>query len=168
MAATLELRLSGGASNTDPNAALGGARSTQAGGIVPTSLTANSLFDDVTGAEEQAGDTEYRCVYVRNSGDVAAQNTVIWLSANTADADTTIDIGLGTSAVDGTEQTVANENTAPSSVTFSAPSTEGGGLSIGTLNASSHKAVWLRRTVNATAGASNDTFTFAAAFDTAP
>lgn len=168
MAATLELRLSGGTSNTDPNAALGGARSTQAGGIVPTSLTANSLFDDVSGAEEQAGDTEYRCVYVRNSGDVAAQNTVVWLSANTADADTQVAMGLGSSAVDGTEQTVANENTAPSSVTFSEPSSEGSALSIGSLSAGSHKAVWLRRTVNAGAGASSDTFTVAAAFDTAP
>lgn len=168
MAATLEMRLSGGTGNTDPNAALGGARSTAGGGIVPTSLTADSLFDDVTGAEEQAGDIEYRCVYVRNSGDVSALNTVVWLSANTADADTTIDIGLGSSAVDATEQTVANENTAPTSVTFSAPTTEGAGLSIGTLAASSHKAVWLRRTITATAGASNDTFTFAAAFDTAP
>jgi hypothetical protein len=168
MAATLELRLSGGAANTDPNAALGGARSTAAGGIVPTALTANSLFDDVTGAEEQAGDIEYRCAYVRNSGDVSALNTVIWLSANTADTGTTIDIGLGTSAVDGTEQTVANENTAPAGVTFSAPSTEGTGLSIGTLAAASHKAVWLRRTITALTGASNDTFTFAAAFDTAP
>lgn len=168
MAATLEMRLSGGSGNTDPNAALGGARSTAGGGIVPTSLTANSLFDDVTGAEEQAGDTEYRCVYVRNSGDVSAQSTVVWLSANTADADTTIDIGLGSSAVDATEQTVANENTAPTAITFSAPTTEGAGLSVGTLAAGSHKAVWLRRTINATAGASNDTFTFAAAFDTAP
>lgn len=168
MAAALEVRLSGGAANTDPNAALGGARSTAGGGVVPTSLTANSLFDDVTGAEEQAGDIEYRCVYLRNTGGVDAQSTVVWLSANTADADTTIDIGLGTSAVNGTEQTVANENTAPSGVTFSAPTTEGAGLSIGTLATTEHKALWLRRTVTAAAGASNDTFTLAAAFDTAP
>ncbi len=167
MAATLELRLSGGSSNTDPNAALGGARSTAGGGVVPTSLTANSIFDDVSGAEEQAGDIEYRCVYVRNSGDVSATLSVIWLSANTADTGTQIAMGLGSSAVDGTEQTVANENTAPTSVTFTEPSSEGAGLSIGTLAAGSHKAVWLRRTIDAGAGASNDTFTVASAFDTA-
>lgn len=168
MAATLELRLSGGSSNTSPAAALGGARSTQAGGIVPTSLTANSIFDDVSGAEEQAGDTEYRCVYVRNSGDVSATSTVVWLSANTSDGQTQIAIGLGSSAVDGTEQTVADEGTAPSSVTFSEPASEGAALSIGTLAAGSHKAVWLRRTVDASAGASADTFTLASAFDTGP
>ncbi len=168
MAATLELRLSGGAANTDPNAALGGARSTAGGGVIPTSLTANSIFDDVAGAEEQAGDVEYRCVYVRNSGDVSATLTVVWLSANTVDTGTQIAMGLGSSAVDGTEQTVANENTAPTAVTFSEPSSEGAGLSIGTLASGSHKAVWLRRTIDAAAGASNDTFTVASAFDTAP
>lgn len=167
MAAALQLHLSGGSANTDPNAALGGARSTAGGGVVPTSLTANSLFDNVSGAEETAGDTEYRCVYVYNSGDVDATLTVIWLSANTSDAQTQIAMGLGSSAVNGTEQTVANENTAPTSVTFSEPSSEGAGLSIGTLTAGQHKAVWLRRTVDAGAGASNDTFTIAAAFDTA-
>ncbi len=167
MAAVAELNLSGGAANTSPNLALGGARSTAAGGIVPTALTANSLFDDVSGAEQQAGDIEYRCVYVRNSGNVQATNMVVWLSGNTVDVDTQVAIGLGTSAVDGIEQTVANENTAPTTVTFSEPATEGTGLSIGTLAAGSSKAVWLRRTVNAGAGASNDQFTIATAFDTA-
>jgi hypothetical protein len=168
MAAALQVHLSGGAANTSPAAALGGARSTAAGGIVPTALTANSIFDDVTGAEEQAGDIEYRCVYVYNSGDVDAQATVVWLSANTTDPDTQVAIGLGSSAVSGTEQTVANENTAPAGVSFTEPATEGTALSVGTLAAAAHKAVWLRRTINAGAGASLDTFTFAAAFDTAP
>lgn len=168
MAAALQTHLSGGASNTSPSAALGGARSTVGGGVVPTSLTAQSVFDDVTGAEEQAGDVEYRCVYLYNSGTVDAQATVVWLSANTADPDTQIALGLGTSAAGGTEQVVANESTAPSGVTFTEPASEGAGLSVGTLAAGSHKALWMRRTVNAAAGASSDTFTLAAAFDTAP
>lgn len=168
MAAALQVHLSGGSGNTSPAAALGGARSTAGGGVVPTTLTANSVFDDVTGAEEQAGDVEYRCVYVYNSGTVDAQVVVVWLSANTTDPDTQLAIGLGTSAVSGTEQTVANENTAPSGVTFSEPATEGAGLSVGTLAAAAHKALWLRRTINAGAGASVDTATLAAAFDTAP
>ena len=169
MAASLQLHLSGGAANTSAAAALGGARSTAGGGIIPTTLTANSIFDDVTGAEETAGDIEYRCVYVYNAGDVAAQNVVIWLSANTVDGQTQVAMALGSSAVNGTEQTIANENTAPTGLAaFTEPATEGAGLSIGTLAAGQHKAVWLRRTVDAGAGASNDTFTVAAAFDTAP
>jgi len=168
MAASLELRLSGGASNTSPSAALGGARSTVSGGVVPTTLTANSLFDDVTGAEEQAGDVEYRCVYVYNAGDVDAQVVTVWISANTTDPDTQSAIGLGTSAISGTEQTIANENTAPSGVSFSEPATEGAGLSVGTLAAGAHKALWWRRTINAGAGASVDSTTLAGSYDTAP
>ena len=170
MAADIEMHLSGGSANTSPAASIGGARSTAAGGIVPETATANSLFDDVTGTEEQAGDDEYRCVYLRNVGTVDAQNTVVWLSANTPDAQTNIEIGLGASAIgaSSTETAVANENTAPASVTFSSPSTEGTGLSIGTIPSGQHKAIWLHRDVDAGAGASSDSFTVSAAFDTAP
>jgi hypothetical protein len=78
---------------------------------------------------------------------------MVWIGTNTPSAGTTIDIGLGSAAVNGTEQTVANEQTAPTSVTFSAPSTKAGGLSIGNLPAGQHKAIWLRRTVTAGAAA---------------
>jgi hypothetical protein len=44
---------------------------------------------------------------------------VVWISSNTPASDTQIAIGVGTAAVNGTEQTVANESTAPSGVTFS-------------------------------------------------
>jgi hypothetical protein len=169
MAASLELRLSGGASNTDPDAALGGARSTAGGGVVPTSLTANSIFDDVTGAEEAAGDLEYRGLFIYNAGDVDAQNTVVWISANTSDSGTQIAIALADEAIGtGSIETIANENTAPSGPSFTEPATEGAALSIGTIPAGSHKGVWVRRDVDAGAGASNDTFTLASAFDTAP
>lgn len=167
MAASLELHLSGGAANTDKNAALGGARSTAGGGVVPTALTANSIFDDVSGAEETAGDTEYRCVYVRNVGTVDAQSVKVWLT-DTADADTTIAIALAGEGLNGTAETVANENTAPVGESFSTPTTEGAGLSMGTIPASQHYALWIRRTVTAGAGASADQFTLSAAFDTAP
>jgi hypothetical protein len=67
---------------------------------------------------------------------------------------------VGTSAVNGTEQTIANETTAPTSVTFSAPSTAGTGLALGDIPAGQRRAIWLRRPV--TPGAPNsasDTFT---------
>lgn len=173
MAADIEMHLSGGAANTSAAASIGGARSTAAGGVVPEGATANSLFDDVSGAEETAGDTEYRCVYLRNVGTVDAQNTVVWLSGNTADADTDIAVGLAVAAIGAstTETAVANENTAPASVTFTGGTsidTEAEGLAIGTIPSGQHKAIWLRRTVNAGAGASTDSFTVAVAFDTAP
>ena len=63
-------------------------------------------------------------------------------------------IGVGTSAVNGTEQTVANESTAPAGVAFSEPASNGSGLALGDLPAGQHRAIWLRRTVTAAAPSS--------------
>ena len=47
----------------------------------------------------------------------------------------------------------------PTGVSFSAPTTFAGGLTICDLAAGTHKAVWVRRTVNAGAAAYADSFT---------
>lgn len=156
--------LAGGAANSDVDASLGGAKSS----VEITDAALHNLFDVVSSAEASAGDIEYRCLYVENTnGTDTLLNAVAWLSANTPSGDTTLDIGLGTSAIDGTEQTVADESTAPAGVTFSAPATQGAGLAIGDLAAGQHKAIWLRRTVNATAAAyNNDGATLAVGGDT--
>lgn len=157
----IKYRLSGGASNTDPAAALGGAKS--------STDAASTIFDDVSSAEATAGDIEYRCVYVHNNhGSLTLQGAKIWIQTQTPSADTDVAIGLGSSAVNGTEQTVANEGTAPTSVTFSAPSSFAGGLTIGDIPAGQHKAVWVRRTVNAGAAAASDSFALRVQGDTTP
>lgn len=165
MAASLELRLSGGAANTSAAAALGGARSTAGGGVVATALTANSIFDDVSGAEEQAGDIEYRGLYIYNSGNQTAESVKVWLT-DTTDADTTIAIALAGEGLNVTMETIANEGAAPVGETFSTPTTEGGGLSMGNIPAGQFYGLWVRRTVVAGGGASNDQFTISASFDT--
>lgn len=158
----IKLQLSGGSANTDPTASLGGAASA-------TAATGSTLFDAVAGSEAATGDVEYRCIYVKNTnGSLTALSTQIYLPTNTPSSDTTVDIGLGTSAVSGTEQTVANENTAPTGVTFSAAATQGAALTIGDLAPGATKAVWLRRTVNAGAVAANDSFTVRVICDTNP
>lgn len=156
------IRLSGGAGNSSGAASLGGAKSSNA---APTTL--DQLFDQVSAAEAVAGDVEYRCVYLHNAGSVDMIDPVVWISANTPLAGSTLDIGVGTAAINGTEQTVANESTAPSAVSFSAPSSQGAGLALGTpIPAGQHKAIWLRRTITAGAGNSaNDTFTLGLAAD---
>jgi len=152
VSADIDFRLSGGAANSDPNASLGGVKSS----TEITAASLHNLFDQVASAESSAGDVEYRCFYVHNAhATLALQNAVIWVQTNTPASDTTVDIGLGASAVNGTEQTVANESTAPSGVTFSAPATEGAALSIGNIPAGQHKAVWVRRTISAAAAANN-------------
>lgn len=150
------VRLSGGGSNAVGNSSLGGVKSSNA-----ASATVDQLFDSVSAAESAAGSVEYRCIYLHNANSTDTMtNAVVFVSSNTPLAGTTIDIGVGTAAVNGTEQTVASETTAPSSVTFSAPTTAGTGLSLGTIPTTQHKAIWIRRTVTAGAGASpSDGFT---------
>ena len=74
----LQLRLSGGATNSDATASLGGVLSSQA----VSSTTLHNVFDKITGDESNAGDTEYRIVYVRNGGSQTAENVRVYLSGN--------------------------------------------------------------------------------------
>ena len=149
-------RLSGGAANSVGNSSLGGAKSSTV-----ASSTVDQLFDAVSAAEAAAGTVEYRCIYLHNANGVDTMtNARVWVSSNTPLAGTTLDIGVGTAAVNGTEQTIANETTAPTGVSFSAPTTASAGLALGTLPPGQHKAIWLRRTVTAGAGSSaSDGFT---------
>lgn len=161
----LVLRFSGGSGNTDPNAALGGAKSTTA----VTDNVINNLWDNVSGTESNAGDTEYRCGYIHNAhATLTAENVRIYISTDTTSATEEVDIGLGTAAVNATEQTVADESTAPSGVTFSHPSTYAGGLAPSNIPAGQHKSVWFRRVVNSgTAAKNNNTYVMKCDCDTA-
>lgn len=153
--------LSGGAGNSNPNASLGG--------VISTTELGSNGFDDVSSAEATAGTVEYRCVYVKNTNSTLTLiGAKVYLSANTPSATTNVDIGLGTSAVNGTEQTVANESTAPSGVSFSAPANFAAGLTIGDLAPGATKAIWMRRTVNAGTAAVADSFTLAVQGDSNP
>ncbi len=120
----------------------------------------NNLFDDVSGAEAAAGDTEYRCVFVHNSH---ATDTAFGVEVSVQ-----AEVGGGASfalALDniavsavasGSAQaaTVANENTSPGG---GAGAFGAGPLSIGDMGPGTVKGVWCRRTVAAsTAAISND------------
>ena len=149
----LKIRLSGGSGNSDPNASLGGVKSSTE--VVDN--TTHNLFDQVSGTESLAGDTEYRAVYLHNGhGSLTAQNTHVYISSNTGSADTTIDIALPGEGLNSTMETVANENTAPSGESFSAPTTYAGGLDMGNVPSGQHYGLWIRRTVSASAAAVND------------
>jgi hypothetical protein len=156
----IQCRLSGGASNASPAASLGGAKSSTA---APA-----SLFDDVSSTEATAGDVEYRCVYVHNAhASLTLIGAVLFILANTPSTSTTVDVGLGTSAMNGTEQSVADESTAPSGVSFSAAANQAAGIALGDIPAGQSRAVWVRRTISAGAAAYNDTFSLRVAGDTA-
>lgn len=148
----ISYRLSGGAANSNTSLSLGSTKSSTA----ITTATINNLFDNVTGDEAAAGSTEYRCVYIHNGNVSLTWEAVkIWIDTNTPSPGTDCSIALGSSAVNGTEQTVASETTAPASVTFSQPANKAAGLLIGDIPAGQHKAIWIRRVVTAGAAAYN-------------
>lgn len=158
----IEKRLSGGVSNTSPDAALGAEMSSTS--IVNNAL--QNLFDNVSPADRASGSVEYRCFYfVNKHATETLEDTVVFISSQTPSADTSIDIGLdpagiGDGSTTGVATSIPDEITAPSGVSFSAPGDAGSGLAVGDLAPDEAIAVWVRRTVNSGAVASaNDPFT---------
>lgn len=161
--ANLKWYLSGGGANSDPNASIGGARS--------STLAGTDLFDTVTGDEAAAGDTEYRLVYFRNedADSDGLITPVVWILSNTPSADTTIAIGIAAAGKNATETAVANENTAPAGVSFSSPASKGAGVSLPSTPYAQNEyvGVWVRRTVTAgAASAASDPATLRVEGDT--
>lgn len=135
--------------------------------------TLDNLFDVITGDENAASDVEYRCFFVHNNhATLTWENVVVWLSAEVASGavaaisvDTTGVTAKGSASAQA--KTVANEQTAPSSQSFSAPTTKGTGLAIGNIPAGSVAAIWVRRTAANTAAVNNDGVTIRCEGDTA-
>jgi len=154
-ASDIKFYLSGGAGNSDPDAALGGIISTTE--ITDDSL--NNLFDNVSGEEHTAGDTEYRCFYVKNTNVTdTAYNVKIYIDTNTTAADDTINIGKDLAGVNGTADTIADESTAPDpAVTFSSADGIANAITLGNIAAGQVYAIWVKRIVSAgsTAQATN-------------
>lgn len=137
-----------------------------------TDNTLNNLFSDLTGAQNAASQVDYRCIFIHNShATLTYIGAVIWISNQVAGG-ADIAIGLDTTAISAVGSasaqalTVASSTTAPAGVTFSAPSTQGAGLSIGDLAAGNVKAVWVRRTGNNTSPVNSDGGTLSIAGDT--
>jgi len=150
-ASDIKFYLSGGASNAVPAASLGGAISSTEINMVST---LNNLFDDVNDTEAAAGDTEYRCFYIKNTNATdALADAAIYISSNSPSADTAITIGLDPAGVSGEATTIANEGAAPAGVSFSAAANSGAALAIGALAAGAYQAVWIKRVVDADAAA---------------
>jgi hypothetical protein len=163
----IHYRFSGTSGTGTANGSLGGAKASNQ----MTTDTSQNIFDNVTGTESQAGDIEYRCFFVHNAhATLTLVNAQIWFVSNTTSGDDTVDMALGNVAVGtSSEQTIANESTAPSSpsLTFSNP-TSGSPLTIGNIPPGEHKGIWLRRTVNAGAAAfTNNQFSWIVEGETA-
>lgn len=161
-------RLSGGAGNSNVNLSLGGVMSSTA---IADAINDN-LFADASGAETSAGSIKYRGFYVLNNhGTLTLQGSVVYISSLTSSADTEFDLAVAAEAMNVTMATIANEDTAPATVSFTRPTTFAGGLQLNGatgLTAGSRRGVWIRRTINAAAAAANDAGTLKVEGDTAP
>jgi hypothetical protein len=120
---------------------------------ITVAAKANGLFDNITGAESLAGDTEYRCFYVKNAHATDALYDVkIYIGTQTS-GDDAIQIGLdlagvGDGSATGVADTIADENTAPDpAVSFSTAADLSNGLNISQLSAGECRAVWQKRVV---------------------
>lgn len=107
--------VSDGGSQSDPNASLGGYRSSTQ--IISNLL--NNLFDDKSSDEATSGDTDYRCICVKNSSLETMYNVISWMAAE-YDPDNThqfyfaIEVPETAALEDGSAQTIVNEATSPS------------------------------------------------------
>ena len=103
---------SDGAAQADPNASLGGFRSS----TQITTGVLNNLWDNTSGAEASAGDTEYRCVCIRNDhATLELTDAKIYIAA-TGNAQIVISYAVEsptTSNTTGSCQTIVNESTTP-------------------------------------------------------
>ena len=160
IAANLAFYLTGGATNTLPAASLGGTTSS----VAFTDNTLQNLFANVSPAEALAGSVKYRALSFKNLAAVTAYAAVIYLSQETSSADTTVAIAFDSTGT----QSVVNENTAPTGLTFSTPLSLVAGIALGDVAASGVKRVWFRRTTTAGAAAANDTGKFSITVGSAP
>ena len=109
----------------------------------------HNLFDKVSSDESLAGDTEYRCAYVKNThASITLEETISYIAANTASTTTDMSIGFGTAVVGGTEQTIVNESAAPTGIVWQNLTGVANGVILGDIPAGSHKAVWFKRVID--------------------
>lgn len=124
---------------------------------VITAASIGNIFDDVTGAEAAAGSVEYRCFFVLNNhATLTLTNPVLSINSETAGGGTinTATDNIAVSAkgsASAQAAQIASETSAPSGVSAFGTSN----LSLGDLAPGQVKAVWLKRTVTAGAGAVN-------------
>lgn len=138
--AELRWYLSGGDANEDPEASLGGPRSSVEAPV--------DLFDTVNGDEAAEGATEYRLIYLRNEGGPLF-DPVVWFLANTPSDYTSEAIGLATEGKNAMAYPIGGVNEAPLGVRFSSPASRGSALALASqpYEEGDYIGVWVRRIV---------------------
>lgn len=129
------------------------------GAITANEVVSNVLhnvFDKVNSDDALLGKTYYKCIYLKNTNSsITLEATKAYILSNTPSLSTTMEIGLGTAAINSSEQLIANTNTAPAGVTFTALTGLANAVSIGNLANGSYKALWLKLVISAGTIAAN-------------
>lgn len=143
----LSIRVSSATSNGTATAISLGGYASSASPNAGTGL----FFDNVTAAQNDVGHTDYRCLFIYNSGTTVMNNVTVSPSNKGGGSTVTIAASsVATNTLAAYQTTViANENTAPP-ITGSF----GTSVNVGTLNAGQVKAVWLKRVTTAKVAAS--------------
>jgi hypothetical protein len=137
---------------------------------IPDAQLAN-IFANVDGAEAAAGSTKYKCIFIKNNhATLTLTGATVAVQSETAGG-ATVDIATDdiaksdADAATAQATTIANETTAPVDVSAFGD----GPLALGDLAPDEVKAVWIRRTVPASATAVNpDGFILRVTGDTLP
>lgn len=136
----LKVYYSGGSSNNDPEASLGGAKSS-----VELTSSLNSLFSDGTHLQSYLGVDQYRCVYVENtSGSDTAGKILMWIEKNRDDHN---ELHLGLAAYDEEAESLSNDITPPAGIVFRQYPNKGDSLLLPVLPPSAYIGVWIKRTM---------------------
>lgn len=149
--AVVDMFLSGGTLNVQPNGSLGGI-------ISNTPITDDvlqNLFDDISRNEALLGRTEYRCFYIKNTTAGHVSGVIVEITTNPGKSIVSIGldpVGKGDGVTTGVATTVVTEDTTPTGVKFFGEdilSTDGPFdtvvLPIGLLQQNEVVAVWLKR-----------------------
>jgi len=120
------------------------------------------VFDDVSKDESYDGDTEYRCLFLKNSHDTDTMKDVkLWIQQNTPGQDV-IGIALDDVGKNSAPSEIADEDTDPTGADFDAtnPISEATALDVGDLAAGEYYPFWIRRMVpeKTTQAQTNDDF----------
>lgn len=127
-----------------PNGSLGG-------GITENEIPngdMQNVFDHVKPDEAEQVDTEYRCIYLKNTNtDDIAYDVKLYI-IDTTSPDDLIEIGLDPAGKNGVAQQIPNEKVAPTGVVFAAPASPDEAIEVGDLGPGEYIAVWVRRVVS--------------------
>jgi len=147
---------SDGEVQSEPTLSLGGYRGSEI-----SEDTIRSVFDHVASSESLSGDTEYRCIAIRNESLSTQSNVKVWIESNTSSSDTYIEIGIEAPSAqpDGYCQSVTSESISPVGVSFSSSCTNyATGLSIGDMESGEIYFIWIKRVVKSGARPAYDSF----------